>query len=54
MLENPHAMADFRTQYRISDTVEVRLNDPKNPFDGLFYTNDWMSFWLVTMVEGGV
>ena len=52
MLEDPHAIAVFRTQYRIPDNVEVRLNDPEA--DGLVAHDGWVPFRLVTIVVGGV
>ena len=53
-LEIPEAMAEFKANYRIPDDVLIRLDDPKNPFDGLIFTNGWMPFLLVTLIEGGV
>ena len=53
-LENPQAMAEFKARYRIPVDVQIRLDDPENPFDGLTFTNGWMSFMLVTVIEGGV
>ena len=54
MLEYPHVVANFRAQYRISDNVQVRLDNPKDILDGLAFNNGWMPFWLVTVIEGGV
>ena len=54
MLEDPHAIAVFRAQYRIPTNVEVRLDNPEDPFDDLVFHNSWMSFWLMTVIEGGV
>ena len=53
-LENPQAIAAFRVKYKISDNVEVRLDNPEDPFDGIIFHNGWMPFWLVTVIEGGV
>ena len=53
-LENPQAMADLRAKYKILDDVLVRLDNPEDPIDGSVFHNGWMSFWLVTMIEGGV
>ena len=47
-------MAEFRAKYKISDDVSIRLNDPKDPFDGNTFCSGWMSFPLVTLIEGGV
>ena len=52
-LEDPHAIHAFRAQYRIPANVEVRLDNPEDPFDDLVYHNGWMPFWLVTVIEGG-
>ena len=54
MLEDEHAIAAFRVQYEIPTNVEVRLDNPEDPFDDLVVHNGWMPFWLVTIVEGGV
>ena len=54
MLENPQARAEFRAKYRILDDVFIRLDEPENPFDGMTFTNGWMPFMLVTVIEGGV
>ena len=54
LLGDPHAIAVFRTQYRIPDNVEVRLNNLEDPNDGLVVHDRWMPFWLVTVVEWGV
>ena len=54
MLEDSHAIVVFRAQYRIPDNVHVRLDNPEDPFDGLVLHNNWMSFWLVTVIEGEV
>ena len=43
-LESPHAIAKFRAQYRIPGNVEVRLDNPEDPFDGLVFYNGWMPF----------
>ena len=53
-LETPMAIAEFRVKYEIPDDVQVRLDDPENPFDSLTFTNGWMPFPLVTVIEGGV
>ncbi|XXG51061.1 hypothetical protein AAC387_Pa02g4921 [Persea americana] len=52
ILENPHAIVDFRAQYRIPDNIEVRLDNPEDILDGLVFNNGWMMFWLVTVIEG--
>ena len=54
MLEDPHAITVFRTQYTIPDNVQVRLDKPEDTLDGLIYHNVLMPFWLVTVVEEGV
>ena len=54
LLGDPHAIAVFRTQYRIPDNVEVRLNNLEDPNDGLVVHDRWMPFWLVTVIEGGL
>ena len=38
-LENPQAVADFRARYEIPDNVEVRQDNPEDPFDGLVFHN---------------
>ena len=38
-LENPQAIANFKAQYRIPGNVEVRLDNPEDPFDGLVFHN---------------
>ena len=48
------AIAEFRAKFEIPNDVQVRSDDPENPFDELTFTNDWMPFLLVTMIEGGV
>ena len=53
-LETLMAIAEFRAKYEIPDDVQVRLDDPENPFDSLTFTNGWMTFLLVTVIEGGV
>ena len=32
-------VAEFRAKYEISDDVQIRLDDPENPFDDLTFTN---------------
>ncbi|KAJ8623417.1 hypothetical protein MRB53_031946 [Persea americana] len=41
----------FRKEYKVPATVEVR---PDGPDDGFTYSDGWMPFWLVSVVEGGV
>lgn len=53
-LETPMAIAEFRAKCEIPDDAQVRLDDPENPFDGLTFTNGWMTFLLVTLIKGGV
>ena len=53
-LEGEHAITAFRTQYRIPANIEVWLDNPEDPSDGLVVNDGWMPFWLVTVVEGGV
>ena len=53
-LENLHAIADFKAQYRILDNDRVRLDNPEDLLDGLAFNNGWMSFWLVAVIEDGV
>ena len=48
------AITEFRAKYEILDDVQIKLDDPENPFDGLTFTNGWMPFLLVTVIEGGV
>ncbi|KAJ8617840.1 hypothetical protein MRB53_014026 [Persea americana] len=54
LLEGEQVVAAFRAQYNIPADVKVRLDNPEDPTDGLIFHNGWMSFWLVTVVEGGV
>ncbi|RWR83673.1 hypothetical protein CKAN_01243400 [Cinnamomum micranthum f. kanehirae] len=53
-LETPEVTAKFKAKYGIPDDVRIRLNDPEIPFDGYDFTNGWMPFYLVTIIEGGV
>ncbi|XXG87329.1 hypothetical protein AAC387_Pa11g2042 [Persea americana] len=41
----------FRKEYEVPATVEIR---PDGPDDGFTYSDGWMPFWLVAVVEGGV
>ncbi|KAJ8647765.1 hypothetical protein MRB53_000788 [Persea americana] len=41
----------FRKEYKVPANVEVR---PDGPDDGITYSDGWMPFWLVAVVEGGV
>ena len=41
----------FRKEYKVPATVEIRLDGPD---DGFTYSDGWMPFWLVAVVEGGV
>ena len=41
----------FRKEYKVPATVEIR---PDGPDDGFTYSDGWMPFWLVAVVEGGV
>ena len=47
-------MAEFRANYGIPDDVLIRLDDPENPFNDHTFTNGWMPFLLVTIIECGV
>ena len=51
LLGDPGSIAFFRDAYKVPANVEVK---PDGPNDGLAYRNGWMSFWLVSIVEGGV
>ena len=51
-LETPQARAEFRAKYRIPDDVHIRLDDPENLFVGLTFTNSWIPFMLVIVIEG--
>ena len=53
MLEDPHTIDVFRAQYNIPANIEVRLDNPEDPFDDLVVHDGWVLFWLVTIVEGG-
>ena len=54
MVRKPTAVVDFRARYGIPNNVEVRLDNPEDPFDGIIFHNGWMPFWLGTVIEGGV
>ena len=51
LLGDPCSINHFRDAYKVPANVEVRPDDPD---DGLTYRDGWMSFWLVSVVEGGV
>ena len=51
LLGDPGSIAYFRDAYKILANVEIR---PDGPDVGLAYRDGWMSFWLVSVVEGGV
>ena len=50
-LEDPLSISLFREAYQVPANVEVR---PDGPDDGVTYSDGWMPFWLVSVVEGGV
>ncbi|XXG45611.1 hypothetical protein AAC387_Pa02g0652 [Persea americana] len=50
-LGDPASIGLFRETYKIPANVEVR---PDGPDDGISYSNGWMPFWLVSVVEGGI
>ncbi|XXG47102.1 hypothetical protein AAC387_Pa02g1801 [Persea americana] len=50
-LGDPLSISLFREAYQVPATVEVR---PDGPDDGFTYSDGWMPFWLVSVVEGGV
>jgi len=51
-VDTPSALETFREGYVIPADVQIRLNDPEDPFDGLY--KGQISFPLVAVVEGGV
>ncbi|XXG83915.1 hypothetical protein AAC387_Pa10g1557 [Persea americana] len=50
-LGDPLSIGLFREAYQVPANVEVR---PDGPDDGFSYSDGWMPFWLVSVVEGGV
>ncbi|KAJ8615671.1 hypothetical protein MRB53_035043 [Persea americana] len=48
---DPLSIGLFREAYQVPANVEVR---PDGPDDGISYSDGWMPFWLVSVVEGGV
>ena len=50
-LGDPLSIGLFREAYQVPANVEVR---PDGPDDGISYSDGWMPFWLVSVVEGGV
>ncbi|XXG54105.1 hypothetical protein AAC387_Pa03g2071 [Persea americana] len=50
-LGDPLSIGLFREAYKIPANVEVR---PDGPDDGISYRDDWMPFWPVSVVEGGI
>ena len=50
LLEDPVSVAVFRNLYKIPANVEVR---PDGPDDGFVMEDGWMTFWLVSILEGG-
>ncbi|XXG79747.1 hypothetical protein AAC387_Pa09g0750 [Persea americana] len=50
-LGDPLSISLFRKEYKVPANVEVR---PDGPDDGITYSDGWMPFWLVSVVEGGV
>ena len=48
LLGDPVSIVVFRDMYKIPANVEVR---PDGPNDGLTYNDNWMPFWLVTVVR---
>jgi len=50
-LDDPLSIGLFRDAYKVPANVEVR---PDGPDDGITYSDGWMPFWLVAVVEGGV
>ena len=47
-------MANFRVRYNIPDDVQIRLDNPEDPFDDSIFYNGWIPFMLVIVIEGGV
>ncbi|RWR88140.1 hypothetical protein CKAN_01712800 [Cinnamomum micranthum f. kanehirae] len=47
-------MESFREMYRIPANVSTRIDDPDDMFDGFVFSDGWMPFPLVAIVEGGV
>ncbi|XXG81190.1 hypothetical protein AAC387_Pa09g1886 [Persea americana] len=50
-LGDPLSIGLFREAYQVPANVEVR---PDGPDDGFSYSDGWMPFWLVSVVEGGI
>lgn len=50
-LENPQAVANFRAKYGIPDNVQVRLDNPEDPFDGSIFHNGWIRFLLHSLLR---
>ena len=50
-LGDPASLTLFREMYKIPTNVKVR---PDGPEDGITYSDGWMPFWLVSVVEGGI
>ncbi|XXG77671.1 hypothetical protein AAC387_Pa08g1779 [Persea americana] len=50
-LGDPLSIGLFREAYKIPADVKVR---PDGPDDGISYSDGWMTFWLVSVVEGGI
>ncbi|RWR97992.1 hypothetical protein CKAN_02747500 [Cinnamomum micranthum f. kanehirae] len=53
-VDTPEAMESFREMYRIPANVSTRIDDPDDMFDGFVFSDGWMPFPLVAIVEGGV
>ena len=51
LLGDPASLALFGEMYKIPTNVEVR---PDGPEDGITYSDGWMPFWLVSVLEGGI